>query len=125
VRDSVSRASDEDREQVARALRRHAVAGRLTIDELDERIGAALSARTLGELDALLFDLPRGQRLAPASARTGLTLLLKGLVLLLVGLIIVTVAIAIALVWAGSRVAAAVAARSLAARRPRALRAGP
>lgn len=32
--------------------------GRLTAGELDERVGAALSARTLGELAALTADLP-------------------------------------------------------------------
>jgi hypothetical protein len=32
--------------------------GRLTVDELDERVGSALTARTYGELDALFDDLP-------------------------------------------------------------------
>jgi hypothetical protein len=52
------RAADEDRERVATALRSHCEAGRLTIDELEERLAVAYAARTLGELDALLTDLP-------------------------------------------------------------------
>jgi DUF1707 SHOCT-like domain len=53
------RASDADRDQVVGVLRRHAEAGRLTVDELDERCSAALSAVTLGDLRALTRDLPR------------------------------------------------------------------
>jgi hypothetical protein len=52
------RASDADRDQVVGVLRRHAEAGRLTVDELDERCSAALSAVTLGELSDLVRDLP-------------------------------------------------------------------
>jgi hypothetical protein len=51
------RASDAERESVAGRLREHAVSGRLTPEELDERLGAAYAARTIGELDALLADL--------------------------------------------------------------------
>ncbi len=52
------RASDADREQIAERLRRAATEGRLHDDELDERLGAAFSARTYGELDRLVVDLP-------------------------------------------------------------------
>jgi hypothetical protein len=52
------RASDADRERAVRRLRENAAAGRITIEELDERTAVALSARTTGELDALLSDLP-------------------------------------------------------------------
>jgi hypothetical protein len=52
------RASDADREQVADRLRHAATEGRLLPDELDERLGAAFAARTYGELDVLLADLP-------------------------------------------------------------------
>jgi hypothetical protein len=38
--------------------------GRLTLDELDDRLGSALSARTTIELAALIADLP-GRRCAP------------------------------------------------------------
>jgi Domain of unknown function (DUF1707) len=54
------RASDADREAVAERLRRAAVEGRLEPDELEQRLGAALSARTYGQLDGLLADLPSG-----------------------------------------------------------------
>src|SRR3954453_5586937 len=51
-------ASDADRERVAAALRRHHVDGRLDTDQLQERLGACYAARTLGELEPLLADLP-------------------------------------------------------------------
>jgi DUF1707 SHOCT-like domain len=52
------RASYEDREKVAEVLRVAAGNGRLTVAELDERLEAALTARTRGELSALTADLP-------------------------------------------------------------------
>jgi hypothetical protein len=52
------RASDEDREQLISELNEHAAAGRLTTDELEDRLEAAYGARTTGELDALRRDLP-------------------------------------------------------------------
>jgi hypothetical protein len=52
------RVSHEDRDQVAEQLRVAAGDGRLTADELDERLETALTARTYGELEALLVDLP-------------------------------------------------------------------
>ena len=56
------RASDADRERAVARLRDHGAAGRLEPEELEERVGSALSARTAGELSALLADLPRGGR---------------------------------------------------------------
>jgi hypothetical protein len=55
------RASDADRDRVLDVLREAAAEGRLTPDELEERMGATLAARTLGELAALTADLPSGQ----------------------------------------------------------------
>lgn len=52
------RASDADRERVTEALRLAAGEGRLSVDELETRLEAALSARTMGELAALTVDLP-------------------------------------------------------------------
>lgn len=52
------RASHEDRDRVVEQLRVAAGDGRLTADELDERLELALTARTYGELDVLLEDLP-------------------------------------------------------------------
>jgi len=52
------RASDADRDRVVTLLRDHCVVGRLTLDEFSERTGLALAARTQGDLDAVLVDLP-------------------------------------------------------------------
>jgi Domain of unknown function (DUF1707) len=52
------RASHADRDRVVEVLRVAAGDGRLTAPELDERLEAALTARTLGELAALTADLP-------------------------------------------------------------------
>jgi hypothetical protein len=53
------RVSDEDRERAAQEIREHYAAGRLTEDELDERLQAAVRAQTLGELSEVRRDLPR------------------------------------------------------------------
>ncbi|MFB1042736.1 DUF1707 SHOCT-like domain-containing protein [Streptomyces chrestomyceticus] len=52
------RASDADREQVAEILRDAAGDGRLTLEEVGERVESALRARTVGELARLTRDLP-------------------------------------------------------------------
>jgi uncharacterized protein DUF1707/2TM domain-containing protein len=52
------RASDAERERTVGLLRDHAVEGRLTSEEMAERIEAAFAARTRGELAALTEDLP-------------------------------------------------------------------
>jgi hypothetical protein len=54
----ILRASDADRERAVDFLRRHAGEGRLDHEELADRVGKALSAKTLGELDDLTYDLP-------------------------------------------------------------------
>ena len=56
--DRAVRASDAEREDVSRQLGAHAAAGRLTPEELGERLDAAYAARTHGELMRLLEDLP-------------------------------------------------------------------
>jgi len=53
-----TRASDADRDRTAAALREHLAAGRLTIEEFDERLDKAYAAKTLGELDEVMADLP-------------------------------------------------------------------
>jgi len=53
------RVSDEQRERAASEIREHYAAGRLTDDELSDRVQAAYSARTEGELKALTADLPK------------------------------------------------------------------
>jgi hypothetical protein len=52
------RVSQEEREEVVELLRTQAGEGRLDLEELEERVEAALSARTRGDLDPLLADLP-------------------------------------------------------------------
>jgi hypothetical protein len=58
------RASDEQRERAARDIREHFAAGRLSEDELDERVQAVYSAKTQQELNRVMADLPK----LPASA---------------------------------------------------------
>ena len=53
------RASDDDRDMVLQALERHLAAGRLDLDEFDQRSTAALSAVTLNDLVVLTSDLPQ------------------------------------------------------------------
>ena len=52
------RVSDADREQAAELLRQAAGDGRITFDELDQRLDAAYAARTYGELSEVTADLP-------------------------------------------------------------------
>jgi hypothetical protein len=61
------RASDADRERVARSLRHHLVAGRLEAEEFEQRIEHAYAATTLDDLRALTRDLPASA--APATQR--------------------------------------------------------
>lgn len=87
------RASDSDRDITVDILCAAVGDGRLTLDELEERVGAALSARTRAQLAALIADLsgrqctspthglepahgggdrpPRGERLRPGDAAAG------------------------------------------------------
>ena len=58
ARRATLRASDADREHIAERLRRAAGEGRIVAEELEERLEAAFSARTHGELDAVVADLP-------------------------------------------------------------------
>ena len=60
------RISDADRESVTARLREHFAEGRLTSGELDDRITAALSAKTYGDLRAVMSDLPEPAAAAPA-----------------------------------------------------------
>jgi hypothetical protein len=54
------RASDADREHAAELLRHAGGEGRLDVEELDERLHQAFSARTRGELEALVADVVVG-----------------------------------------------------------------
>ncbi|MGH2915687.1 MAG: DUF1707 SHOCT-like domain-containing protein [Solirubrobacteraceae bacterium] len=55
------RASDADRDQIVERLRGAATEGRIAAEELEQRVLAALKARTYGELEATVSDLP-GER---------------------------------------------------------------
>jgi hypothetical protein len=65
------RASDADRERVAAALRDHFGAGRLSEDDLSERIDATYGARTMFELEALTDDLPSARQQGHRRRRSG------------------------------------------------------
>ena len=58
ARHSSLRAADSDRAAVTEQLRQAAGEGRLEPDELEDRVHAALRARTYGELDRVVSDLP-------------------------------------------------------------------
>jgi uncharacterized protein DUF1707 len=62
------RVADDDRERAIVELREHAVAGRLTLEEFSERVDQAYAARTRGELDVVLRELPSAP-LTPARTR--------------------------------------------------------
>jgi hypothetical protein len=49
---------DSDRERVTASLRRHYVRGRLSVEELGERVESALGAGSYSDLDASLHGLP-------------------------------------------------------------------
>jgi hypothetical protein len=70
------RASDADRERLVDELEQHAIDGRLTTDEFEERTGRAYAATTMGELEALRRDLPatpKGRAVSRRQQRTDLT----------------------------------------------------
>jgi hypothetical protein len=52
------RVGDADRNRTADLLKEAHAAGYLTLEEVDERLGTALAARTRGELEGLVADLP-------------------------------------------------------------------
>jgi hypothetical protein len=55
------KASDADREQIAERLRTATAEGRLLAEELEHRLDKTFAARTYGELDVLVADLPGGE----------------------------------------------------------------
>jgi hypothetical protein len=116
VRDSLLRASDADRDAVAERLRDAAVEGRLEPDELEERLHAALRARTYADLEVLLGDLPaipvRWERPRAGAAPVAATALVALRVLSVLAMVAVVVVVAVmtmawwlvaALVWLSLR----------------------
>ena len=55
---SQMRVGHAEREATAAELREHYASGRLTLEELNERLDKAFAAQTRGDLDALMTDLP-------------------------------------------------------------------
>jgi Domain of unknown function (DUF1707) len=62
------RAADTDRDQAAEVLRRAAAEGRITFDELDDRISQVYAAKTFADLETITRDLPGPGVRAPAPA---------------------------------------------------------
>ncbi len=65
------RVSDADREQAAEVLRMAAGDGRLTLDELDERLSTAYAAKTYADLESVTSDLPGPGGPAPVATASG------------------------------------------------------
>ncbi len=63
--DDAIRVSDAERDSVVAALSDHHASGRLSLSELEERVGAAYQSVTRADLDRVLVDLPAGSRSAP------------------------------------------------------------
>lgn len=73
------RTSDADRDRIAARLRDHFAEGRLTPDELDQRVTATLNAKTFGDLRRVMADLPepapvprQAQQLPPRAVLPGI-----------------------------------------------------
>ncbi|MBJ7003171.1 DUF1707 domain-containing protein [Streptomyces griseofuscus] len=67
---SALRASDADRDRVADILREALAEGRLTADEHAERVDGVLNAKTVGELEVFIEDLPAAHQHASRAAYT-------------------------------------------------------
>lgn len=83
------RASDAERDAVVTELGEHLKDGRLQPDEFDERVGRAVNARTRGELDGLLTDLPQPVPAPlPAPPRARLPFPLVGIAIFVTGMML-------------------------------------
>lgn len=60
------RMSDADRERAVDRLRAAATEGRLTLDEFEQRVDGVLAAKTFGEIQPFLADLPSASGESPA-----------------------------------------------------------
>jgi hypothetical protein len=67
--DDRMRISDADREQVTARLREHFAEGRLTSEELDERVTTTLNAKTFGDLRHVMADLPEPAPVGPQAGQ--------------------------------------------------------
>jgi hypothetical protein len=64
------RIGDADRDRLVVELREHFTAGRLSMDELDRRLGVVLAAEYADEAAAVFTDLPSGGSAAVAGPST-------------------------------------------------------
>ena len=104
--DAELRASDADRDAVAERLRAAAVEGRLDADELEQRVHVALRARTYGQLQQLLDDLPDAPRLwrdrpglSGRPTTTAVVLAVRGLGFLVVATVVIGLMVLAAAWW--------------------------
>ncbi|HXP21498.1 MAG TPA: DUF1707 domain-containing protein [Streptosporangiaceae bacterium] len=65
------RVSDADRDRVAEVLREAVGQGRITFDELDERLSQVYSARTYADLETVTRDLPGPGAVMPPATWSG------------------------------------------------------
>lgn len=101
-RDPNLRASDADRERIAERLRNGHAEGRLDTAEFQERLERCYEAKTFGQLDALVRDLPRQDELEKRrSLQPAQAWRLGTLVPILLALILVSAAVGhpVFLVW--------------------------
>jgi hypothetical protein len=68
VAEAELRASDADRDRITDILRDALAEGRLNTDEFSERLDGVYAAKTVGELEPFVRDLPAGRAAAPAPA---------------------------------------------------------
>jgi hypothetical protein len=64
------RIGDAERDAAMTQLREHFAAGRLTLDELTERIDCTLAAKTESQLEAIMADLPQAPKRTVPAARS-------------------------------------------------------
>jgi hypothetical protein len=124
ARHAALRASDADREAVAERLRVAAVEGRLDADELDQRLHVALRARTYGQLERLLDDLPgapgpwrAGGSAAVRASAVAVVLAVRLVAFLVVTTVVIALATLAAALWLLRAVVWLIVSRRLAPRR--------
>ena len=66
--DSPTRAGDDDRQSTVRRIEQAMVEGRISLDEMETRLGQAYRASTWDQLDRLTQDLPEPTRVQPPPA---------------------------------------------------------
>lgn len=96
ARHSMLRASDSDRERIAERLRNATAEGRLLAEELEDRLGTVFAARTYGELDEVVSDLP-----TPHERKKSTPIWVKASLALAILMAVIAVLAVVALVFIG------------------------